>query len=114
MRPTVLGGCIAVMLPLILGSCGGADNHAQATAQAGYPQPQSAGAKLLHRYCSSCHGAPQPSAHTAAQWPNVVARMEQHRVLRGFGPMDPHDLERLIDYLQHNASEAGHTSHAAS
>jgi hypothetical protein len=40
------------------------------------PDPDSAGAMLLGRYCGQCHFAPGPGQHTAAEWSDLVPRMD--------------------------------------
>lgn len=39
------------------------------------PEPRSAGAQLLARYCAQCHALPSPLAHSATDWPGVARRM---------------------------------------
>jgi hypothetical protein len=41
-----------------------------------FPEPESAGARLVAHYCGQCHYAPAPGQHTAAEWPRVVERMD--------------------------------------
>jgi hypothetical protein len=41
-----------------------------------FPEPGSAGARLVARYCGQCHYAPAPGQHTAAEWPKVLERMD--------------------------------------
>jgi hypothetical protein len=40
------------------------------------PYPDSPDARLVGRYCSQCHYAPGPGHHTAAEWTEVVSRMD--------------------------------------
>ncbi len=67
------------------------------------PDPHSQGAALLMGYCSQCHGAPQPSAHVASEWPQVVARMQNWRITKGMGEIPKKDVEPIIDYLKRHA-----------
>jgi cytochrome c5 len=39
------------------------------------PEPASAGAKLVQRYCVQCHNLPNPAMHNAAKWRGIVERM---------------------------------------
>ncbi len=39
------------------------------------PEPDSAGARTLARYCVQCHYLPSPAMHTAQNWPRIVKRM---------------------------------------
>jgi hypothetical protein len=43
-----------------------------------YPEINAAWAEPFRLACSQCHVLPDPARHTAAQWPAVVARMEQN------------------------------------
>jgi cytochrome c5 len=47
------------------------------------PQPGSAGAQLVLRYCVQCHNLPNPAMHHAAKWPPVVERMVARMQGRG-------------------------------
>ena len=47
------------------------------------PQPGSAGATLVRRYCVQCHNLPNPAMHNAAKWPGIVDRMVQRMQGRG-------------------------------
>ena len=47
------------------------------------PEPGSAGAKLVQRYCVQCHNLPNPAMHHAAKWPPIVARMVSRMEGRG-------------------------------
>jgi cytochrome c5 len=51
------------------------------------PDPGSTGARLLVEYCSQCHGVPAPGLHTAAEWPQVLGRMEMRMRSTGGGMM---------------------------
>jgi len=51
------------------------------------PEPQSAGARLLVRYCVQCHHLPNPAMHEARRWPPVVERMVLR--MRGKGNLGP-------------------------
>jgi len=37
--------------------------------------------------------------HTAIVWPNVIVRMQQHRLNRSMAPIPPADIEVLREYL---------------
>ena len=39
------------------------------------PEPGSAGAKLVQRYCVQCHNLANPAMHNAAKWRGIVERM---------------------------------------
>lgn len=77
------------------------------------PEPQSAGARLLDRYCTQCHDLPGPGLHTGAEWPAVVARMNTRMQMMGGGMMEGSmmniaaptrgELKTLLVYLQQHA-----------
>ena len=76
------------------------------------PAPDSEGAQLLGRYCSQCHGVPGPGMHTANEWPNVVARMNQRmqmmsrkRMMMRIKAPDNNELKILTAYLEKNAQQ---------
>jgi hypothetical protein len=74
------------------------------------PESQSAGAKLVKRYCTQCHSLPSPAQHTADAWPAVVARMQAHmQETRNNGTMpirlpSQSKIKEIIGYLQKHAS----------
>jgi cytochrome c5 len=78
---------------------------------AALPQPQSAGAQLVNRYCTQCHALPGPGHHTAAEWPAVLERMQvlmdTSRRFRGLmgsiATPDVDEHEVLRAYLTANA-----------
>lgn len=72
-----------------------------------YPDMQSKGFHVFSRNCSSCHAPPQPTAHTAAEWPAVIARMQSHRVQRGLGPILAGEKVMIRDYLVRHARKEG-------
>ena len=51
------------------------------------PDPGSRGARLLERYCTQCHNLPGPGMHTAAEWPQVVRRMNGRMQMMSGGMM---------------------------
>lgn len=63
------------------------------------PDQQSNGAQLFQHYCSQCHALPSPRAHTAQEWPSVVARMKQTMSTQGKSPPDNEQLGEIIGYL---------------
>jgi len=68
---------------------------------------------LLQQYCAQCHYLPGPGMHTAAEWPDVVNRMDARMRMMsggmmGGGMMNVHapsaaELETLTTYLRHHA-----------
>lgn len=43
-----------------------------------YPEVYAAAGESFRLACSQCHVLPDPKRHTAAQWPKVVARMQEN------------------------------------
>ncbi len=64
------------------------------------PDSRSQGAMLLKSYCSQCHGVPQPTDHVAEHWPNVIERMEIHRIRHAYGKIPESDKQIILEYLQ--------------
>jgi hypothetical protein len=72
-----------------------------------FPEPESAGARLVAHYCGQCHYAPAPGHHTASQWPKVLERMDllievTARFGRQLKPLEtPSPVERALmgEYL---------------
>jgi cytochrome c5 len=71
------------------------------------PEPGSAGAQLLGRYCAQCHALPTPGAHSATDWPSVARRMwlRMDWLPASLGVRAPTLAERftILDYLTTNA-----------
>jgi cytochrome c5 len=71
------------------------------------PDPESAGAQHLVRYCTACHALPSPASHSATDWPGVVRRMwlRMDLIDPSYNVPVPNGAERLVlsDYLIANA-----------
>lgn len=71
------------------------------------PEPTSAGARLLARYCTQCHALPSPAMHGAVDWPSVARRMwVRIDMMHGeLGVQVPSSAERiqLLSYLTSGA-----------
>ena len=67
------------------------------------PDQQSKQAQLYQQYCSQCHALLSPRAHTAQEWPSVVARMKQTMATQGKELPDNEQLEEILGYLQRYA-----------
>jgi cytochrome c5 len=75
---------------------------------AALPEPESAGAQLLQRFCVQCHKLPSPGLHSAAEWPAIVDRMQERvqritaadRELVHAKPLNTAELETLLSYLR--------------
>ncbi len=44
------------------------------------PDIESRGATVLLLYCAQCHALPPPAMHSAAEWPDVLNRMQVHLI----------------------------------
>ena len=85
--------------------------HAQEPLDpARYPDLAQPAAEPFRLACSQCHVLPDPQRHTAREWPEVVARMQQNmqwmnRVV-GSQP-DPDEpqlrVEAIVEFLQRHA-----------
>jgi hypothetical protein len=73
------------------------------------PDREGEGARLVQKYCVSCHPIPDPSFHRAADWPASLADMElriQTRVMKS-APMPSHPEWRTLEaYLKAHAADA--------
>jgi cytochrome c5 len=58
------------------------------------------GRALYVRRCAGCHTLPLASAHTAAEWPEVIGEMAGRARL---GPRDRADVERFLFVLSAKA-----------
>ncbi|RMH49820.1 MAG: hypothetical protein D6682_08410 [Zetaproteobacteria bacterium] len=95
------GGGGAPAAPRVVGQSGAqpADHTAAPRAKV------DPGLAALTRNCSACHAPPRAKRHTAAEWPQVVARMELHRVQRAMGPIPPADKKALLAWLVRGAKK---------
>lgn len=57
------------------------------------------GYDLVQSYCVQCHQPPHPTQHTAAEWPNVLARMEQYMKQQHRHVPTDSDRKQILDYL---------------
>lgn len=64
---------------------------------------QSKRAALFFQYCSKCHALPDPSQHTAAQWPEIVARMQKHIRDYKLKALSDQDAREISQYLEEHA-----------
>lgn len=57
-------------------------------------------AELFVEICSICHETPSPSAHTAAGWEPVVARMRANMSMMDVQPLTDRQTDRIVAYLK--------------
>ena len=79
------------------------------------PEPGSAGATLLIRYCVQCHNLPNPAMHHAEKWPSIVQRMVLRmegkgnmgtlmaQMMAGVRAPGAEDTSAIVAYLQRHA-----------
>lgn len=97
------------------GMMGMMDNMPEGIAPSELPDPDSPGARLTARYCSTCHGIPSPSRLSADEWTSTVRRMvarmqrmegmgRRMRMMMGEVTVPSNRGERVIlDYLRRHA-----------
>jgi hypothetical protein len=56
--------------------------------------------RLFTTRCTICHDTPSPSAHTAAEWPAVVARMESNMQLMDVPTIPAPQADSIVHFLQ--------------
>jgi mono/diheme cytochrome c family protein len=73
------------------------------------PEPNSAGAKLMVKYCAQCHDLPSPAMHSAAEWPTIADWMFRRiSMMGGMGMMggmnieapSPTEQQTIVAYLR--------------
>jgi hypothetical protein len=76
-----------------------------AACNAKLPEPDSPGAQLYARRCSSgCHRLFAPGSLTYEMWKLQVERMQGEFVRRGLPPLSPEERALLLDYLKRHSS----------
>jgi mono/diheme cytochrome c family protein len=70
---------------------------------AAIPSPRSKGALLFAANCARCHALPNPAAHTAAEWPAVVAKMQTFMKAMGKPEITPEENREILRYLEKHA-----------
>jgi len=84
----------------VLSAC---DIPSQQVSKVVLPEPGSEGAKMMQKYCASCHAPPSTTVHTAEEWPNVIYRMQERRRMEAYELMSDEEVAVLVGYLQRNA-----------
>jgi len=92
---------LILLLPLMLSAC----DVPEKGDGLSYPDAKGADFQVYARHCSECHAPAQPSAHSASEWPGVIARMEAHRVQRSLGPIPAADMMVIRRYLEGHAGK---------
>ena len=100
------GAALALVITTLITGCGNHDRqiqHAEKTMNAVQTSEGGGSSSPLQKWCSDCHAPPMPTSHKAQEWPNVVARMQNHRITEGLAKIDDQSLGKLLEYLQNHA-----------
>jgi len=62
---------------------------------------------LFKKFCTPCHGLPSPESHAPGEWRSIIFRMQNHRLKRGYKPLNENEIELLVNYLDQQASKQG-------
>jgi hypothetical protein len=73
---------------------------ANALRVSGANLPEGRGREAFERVCSQCHALPDPSTHSAADWPGVFLRMEQNMERMQVTPPSSDEAGDVLTYLQ--------------
>jgi cytochrome c5 len=80
--------------------------HAQKSVPPGaIPAPDTQGAAQFKKSCSQCHALPDPKAHTAAEWPQIVEKMQWHMHTMNKGELSESEKKDIVNYLVRNARQ---------
>lgn len=67
------------------------------------PESESAAALSFKTVCSQCHPLPDPTLHTAPEWPGVVERMRGHMEEMDTRVIPDSEKDEIVGYLSRNA-----------
>ena len=97
--------CALLVVALaVLAGCSPKTSSTVATVGLGYPEPESVGAMVFKQRCSDCHVPPLPASRKAHDWPQIVGRMQKHRIMNNFAPITNDEMRQILDYLQKHAA----------
>lgn len=91
--------CFLTLAVLALASCDQGKTHIVLD----YPGMDTHEFRVFSTQCADCHAPPKPNTHTAAEWPNVIARMQQHRIQRSIAPIPADKMASVRHYLEQYA-----------
>jgi cytochrome c5 len=69
------------------------------------PESGSPGAERYKTVCMRCHALPDPSLHTAEEWPAVVERMRRNMKVMGKPVINDTERNEISDYLKRHARQ---------
>jgi mono/diheme cytochrome c family protein len=61
--------------------------------------PDTPGLALFRQTCSQCHALPDPTLHTADEWPVVVERMRRNMETMGKRVIADRERDQIVGYL---------------
>ena len=91
---------LLVIALAVLAGCSHKTSSPVAAVGAGYPDPESVGAMAFKQRCADCHVPPPPASRKAHDWPQIVGRMQNHRIMNNFVPITNDEMRQILDYLQ--------------
>ena len=91
---------LLLVVLVVLAGCSHKTSNAVAVVGAGYPDPESVGALVFKQRCADCHVPPPPASRKAHDWPQIVGRMQNHRIMNNFAPITNDEMRQILDYLQ--------------
>ncbi|MBI3609250.1 MAG: cytochrome c [Nitrospirae bacterium] len=69
------------------------------------PDAGSPGAERYKTVCGRCHAVPDPTLHTAGEWPSVVERMRRNMKVMGKPAIMDAERAEISDYLKRHARQ---------
>lgn len=98
------GRTVIALLLCAVAACGDRREDGDAVTNVEQGAAASDSSALMQQWCADCHLPPPAASHKARDWRNVVMRMQKHRLAGGLADIGPQDMEKLISYLEANAS----------
>lgn len=105
----VSGLASAQMMNGGMGMSNRADDQKQSSSSQGSANTSAShhnGYAETQRFCTGCHQAPNPSQHTAKEWPQVIERMQGYMQKQRRRLPNSSEIKLVLEYL--DDSEAGH------
>lgn len=97
--------CALLVIGLaVLAGCSHKTSSPAVAVDAGYPDPESVGALAFKQRCADCHVPPPPASRKAQDWPQIVGRMQNHRIMNNFTPITKDEMRQILDYLQKHSA----------
>ena len=100
----ILRGILIALVVGLLAACGEAGSPQIGSSDV--TQTTLSDTELFAKRCRECHVPPRPQDFPAAEWPQIVQRMQMHRVDGGMDLLTQGEMQRIESYLQRNAKDA--------